>query len=101
MLLQQVMLACHAGLFDCKPLGFIWAKFPSQYTEANTIMMDDLRRNYVMNPQNGLVIRPYKHAHRNRESDKELLYLATYLQKIASLPTLIELKHRKWERYER
>jgi hypothetical protein len=23
-------------------------------------MLDDLRRNYVFNPQNGLVIRPYK-----------------------------------------
>ena len=97
---NHIILNC-AGLFDCKPLGFIWAKFPGQYSEANTIMMDDLRRNYVMNPQNGLVIRPYKHAHRNRDTDKELLYLADYLQRIASLPSLVELKHRKWERYDR
>jgi hypothetical protein len=33
---------CGAGVFDCKPLGFIWAKFPNNYTEANTIMFDDL-----------------------------------------------------------
>lgn len=52
-----------------------------------------------MNPQNGLVIRAYKHAHRNRESDKELLYLSEYLQSIAKLPSLSHLQHRKWERY--
>ena len=31
------------GTFDCKPLAFIWAKFPGQYTEQNTVMLDDLR----------------------------------------------------------
>lgn len=39
------------GLFDCKPLAYVWAKFPGVYTPDNTIMMDDLRRNYVLNPQ--------------------------------------------------
>lgn len=93
------------GVFDCKPLQFIWAKFPGQYGPHNTIMcvrggrltgtvasvcwmpllvplsptrcltpplfmapashtrrrrLDDLRRNYVLNKQQGLVIRPYK-----------------------------------------
>lgn len=32
------------GVFDCKPLEFIWAKFPGQYTKANTVAIDDLRR---------------------------------------------------------
>ncbi|KAK3166118.1 hypothetical protein QOZ80_1AG0041640 [Eleusine coracana subsp. coracana] len=40
--------------FDCKPLGVIWAQFPEYYNEKNTIMFDDLRRNFVMNPQNEL-----------------------------------------------
>jgi ubiquitin-like domain-containing CTD phosphatase 1 len=31
------------GVFDCKPLQFIWSKFPEQYTEDNTVMLDDLR----------------------------------------------------------
>lgn len=87
------------GVFDCKPLAFIWAKFPNNYAEDNTIMFDDLRRNYVMNPQNGLVIHPYKHAHRNKDSDKELLYLAEYLQSIASMPSLSGLRHSRWQRY--
>lgn len=43
----------HAGIFDCKPLGFLWGKFPEHYGPHNTIMFDDLRRNYVMNKQNG------------------------------------------------
>lgn len=51
-------LSC-AGVFDCKPLPVLWGHFP-EYTAHNTIMFDDLRRNYVFNPQNGLVIRPYK-----------------------------------------
>ncbi len=31
------------GVFDCKPLQFIWAKFPDFYNADNTIMFDDLR----------------------------------------------------------
>lgn len=38
-------------MFDCKPLEFVWQKFPGVYTPENTIMMDDLRRNYILNPQ--------------------------------------------------
>ena len=47
------------GLVDVKPLGVIWGKYP-QYTKDNTIMFDDLRRNFLMNPQNGLKIRPFR-----------------------------------------
>ena len=50
-----------AGVFDCKPLPVLWGRFP-EYTPDNTIMFDDLRRNYVFNPQNGLVIRPYRYS---------------------------------------
>ncbi|KAL4857255.1 Ubiquitin-like domain-containing CTD phosphatase 1 [Chlorella vulgaris] len=65
------------GLFDCKPLAFLWAKFPEHYGPHNTIMLDDLRRNYVLNKQQGLVIRPYRRAHLTRGTDRELLYLRT------------------------
>ena len=53
-------VCCCIGVFDCKPLPVLWGRFPD-YTPDNTIMFDDLRRNYVFNPQNGLVIRPYKY----------------------------------------
>lgn len=35
----------------------------------------------------------------NRSTDRELLYLKTYLLKIASLDSLSSLKHKRWERY--
>jgi hypothetical protein len=57
------------------------------------------RRNYIMNKQNGLVIRPFKKAHLTRHTDKELLHLTTYLSKIAPLPSLAHLSHRHWEEY--
>ncbi len=57
------------------------------------------RRNFVMNKQQGLVIRPYKRAHTNRHTDQELLHLTTYLTHIGRLESLSTLNHRKWERY--
>lgn len=87
------------GLFDCKPLGLIWAQFPEFYNGKNTIMFDDLRRNFVMNPQNGLTIRPFRKAHLNRSSDQELLRLTQYLLAIADLPDLSQLDHNYWELY--
>jgi len=86
------------GLVDVKPLGVIWGKYP-QYTPSNTIMFDDLRRNFLMNPQNGLKIRPFREAHKNRDSDQELVGLARYLTQIAKLEDLSALRHSRWEKY--
>ena len=33
-----------------KPLQYIWAKFP-QYNAGNTVHIDDLSRNFAMNPK--------------------------------------------------
>ena len=62
-------------------------------------MFDDLKRNFVMNPQNGLMIRPFKKAHLNRNSDQELVKLTRYLLAIADLPDLSPLDHKSWELY--
>lgn len=62
-------------------------------------MLDDLRRNFVMNKQNGLVIRPFRKAHLTRATDRELVFLKQYLLKIGALGDLSRLKHRKWEQY--
>ncbi|KAF8716502.1 hypothetical protein HU200_026287 [Digitaria exilis] len=85
--------------FDCKPLGVIWAQFPEYYNEKNTIMFDDLRRNFVMNPQNGLVIKPFRKAHSNRDNDHELVKLTHYLLSIGDLEDLSKLDHGKWESF--
>uniref|UniRef100_A0A2P2M7K8 Uncharacterized protein MANES_07G021300 n=1 Tax=Rhizophora mucronata TaxID=61149 RepID=A0A2P2M7K8_RHIMU len=85
------------GILDCKPLGLIWAHFSEFYNPKNTIMFDDLRRNCVMNPQNGLIIKPFKKAHANRNGDQELVKLTQYLLAIAELDDLSTLDHTKWE----
>lgn len=86
------------GVIEVKPLGVIWGRFP-QWNKTNTVMFDDLRRNFLMNPQNGLKIRPFKEAHFNRGTDKELKKLAKYLTYIAKLDDFSSLDHRHWERY--
>ncbi|KAJ0879674.1 putative protein-serine/threonine phosphatase [Helianthus annuus] len=88
------------GIFDCKPLGLIWAHFPEFYNAKNTIMFDDLRRNFVMNPQNGLTIKPFRKAHENRDTDRELVKLTQYLLAIADLDDISVLDHKKWESYD-
>ncbi|KAB5563706.1 hypothetical protein DKX38_003760 [Salix brachista] len=85
------------GIFECKPLGLIWAKFPEFYSSKNTIMFDDLQRNFMMNLQNGLVIRPFRKAHANRDNDLELVKLTHYLLAIADLDDLSVLDHKLWE----
>lgn len=62
-------------------------------------MFDDLRRNFVMNPQNGLSIKPFKRCHANRESDQELVKLTQYLLDIARLDDLSTLDHKHWESF--
>ncbi|KAJ7411495.1 Ubiquitin-like domain-containing CTD phosphatase 1 [Pitangus sulphuratus] len=90
--------------FSCKktvkPLGVIWGKFSEYYSKKNTIMFDDIGRNFLMNPQNGLKIRPFMKAHLNRDKDKELLKLTQYLKEIAKLDDFLELNHKHWERLE-
>lgn len=69
------------------------------YSSKNTIMFDDLRRNFVMNPQNGLAIKPFRKAHANRDSNQELVKLTQYLLAIADLDDLSNLDHGRWEFY--
>ncbi|XP_006011460.1 ubiquitin-like domain-containing CTD phosphatase 1 isoform X1 [Latimeria chalumnae] len=102
MLDSAAMITVHTpkrGLVEVKPLGVIWGKFPEFYNKKNTIMFDDIGRNFLMNPQNGLKIRPFMKAHLNRDKDTELLKLSNYLKEIAKLEDLTELNHKYWERY--
>ena len=87
------------GVVEVKPLGVIWGKY-EEYSSKNTIMFDDLRRNFMMNPKSGLRIRPFAEAHLNRHKDKELLKLTKYLKDIAeNCDDFNDLNHRKWESY--
>lgn len=86
------------GNLNVKPLAVIWGKFPGQYTPKNTIMFDDTRRNFLMNPQNGLKIKAFREAFKNRQTDQELFHLSKYLSKIAEMDDFSSLDHRYWQR---
>ncbi|XP_051870809.1 ubiquitin-like domain-containing CTD phosphatase 1 isoform X2 [Pristis pectinata] len=102
MLDSAAMITVHTpkrGVVEVKPLGVIWDKFPEFYSRKNTIMFDDIGRNFLMNPQNGLKIRPFMKAHLNRDKDMELMKLSQYLKEIGKLEDFTELNHKYWERY--
>jgi ubiquitin-like domain-containing CTD phosphatase 1 len=42
-----------------KPLHIIWSKFPQYWGKHNTLHVDDLARNFVLNKSSGLLITPY------------------------------------------
>ncbi|KAJ2557943.1 hypothetical protein EV175_001047 [Coemansia sp. RSA 1933] len=86
-----------------KPLELIWKRFPEYYGPHNTIHIDDLERNFALNWQNGLKIKPFRQEGWRRGSnvdiDTELYKLADYLVKISRLSTLEELDHTRWQDY--
>lgn len=44
----------NAKSHEVKPLALIWKRWPDIYGPHNTIHIDDLARNFAMNPNNGL-----------------------------------------------
>ncbi|CBY22251.1 unnamed protein product [Oikopleura dioica] len=97
---SKAMISVHAepyGVIEVKPLGYIWKNF-KQWGPKNTIMFDDLRRNFVMNPQSGLKIRPFKNAATAQATDRELLKLSKYLSVLKDIDDFRSLDHRNWEK---
>lgn len=84
---------------DIKPLSLLWMKFPDIFTPENTIHIDDVEENFVLNPSNGLRIEPFREALLFRQTDRELFYLAQYLTIIADMPSFSSLNHNKWKDY--
>lgn len=79
-----------------KCLEIIWRKYP-QYSSANTVHVDDLGRNFALNPQSGLKIAPYKNAPETRATDRELSHLTRYLTHIATTTEdFNKLDHSTW-----
>lgn len=67
-----------------KALKIIWKKFPQYWGPQNTIHIDDLSRNFALNPGSGLKISAFKDAHTPRAAqDRELDRLGGYLVFIA------------------
>ena len=90
----------HERSHEVKALELIWRKFPERWDASNTIHIDDLSRNFALNPQSGLKILPFKNANVTRESDRELYLLDRYLALIAEKESdFTKLKHKHWKRY--
>ncbi|KAF8651427.1 hypothetical protein AX16_004729 [Volvariella volvacea WC 439] len=80
-----------------KPLQIIWNHFP-QFNASNTIHVDDLSRNFALNPGQGLKIHAFKAAQTEVGSaDRELYKLARYLVHIASVCDFRTLSHKNWK----
>eukprot|EP01102_Stenamoeba_stenopodia_P021975 TRINITY_DN8995_c0_g1_i1.p1 TRINITY_DN8995_c0_g1~~TRINITY_DN8995_c0_g1_i1.p1 ORF type:complete len:351 (+),score=96.42 TRINITY_DN8995_c0_g1_i1:44-1054(+) len=100
---RMAMITVHSqkyGVLDTKGLGVIWGKY-KQITEKNTIHIDDLSRNFLMNPKNGLKIEPFRQAPLNRATDRVLKKLGKYLCLIADVEDLRTLDHKAWHSYLR
>ncbi|XP_055896910.1 ubiquitin-like domain-containing CTD phosphatase 1 isoform X3 [Biomphalaria glabrata] len=88
------------GAIEVKPLRVIWGKF-SYWSEKNTIMFDDIRRNFIMNPQSGLRIKAFRDSRVNRFTDTELIKLSEYLNAIAEMEDFTVLDHTHWREYRK
>ncbi|GAA5949596.1 hypothetical protein JCM3765_002718 [Sporobolomyces pararoseus] len=84
---------------EVKALGILWSKFP-EYSEQNTVHIDDLSRNFAMNPKNGIKVHAYKDAlsRDNVSTDIELLYCARYLLQLVGVQDVTTVDHSKFRK---
>lgn len=85
-------------VFDCKPLHVLWERYKEFYTPATTIMLDDLRRNFILNPQHGLVIKPFRKSTTSAKKDEEFFKLRRYFNILATLESFESLDHNGWKK---
>mmetsp|Transcript_24725 Transcript_24725/g.82939 ORF Transcript_24725/g.82939 Transcript_24725/m.82939 type:complete len:327 (+) Transcript_24725:153-1133(+) len=90
------------GVLNVKPLAVIWGQFEGRYSPRNTVHVDDLSRNFTLNPQSGLKIPPCAGmpVAANRAKDRELVRLTRYLSAIAD-SDFSTLDHSKWHKVVR
>merc|ERR1712013_265778 len=77
-----------------KPLPLIWSKFP-QYNQDNTLLVDDKKKNFLVNPSCGLKIKKY--LWNDEDIDFELLKLAAYLFDVADVEGFSGMNHSMWQ----
>jgi len=82
------------GIKKTKPLEVIFHHYP-QFSEKNTLLVDDLLKNFIMNPKCGIQIERYDSGMKNE--DEELKYLASYLEKIKTLENFSTVSHNCWQ----
>ncbi|THV07809.1 HAD IIID h [Dendrothele bispora CBS 962.96] len=81
-----------------KALQIIWNHFP-QFNSTNTIHVDDLSRNFALNPGSGLKIHAFKNAHTQQAmADRELEKLGKYLVWLArEKEDFASVRHKDWK----
>ncbi|KAH8099554.1 HAD-like domain-containing protein [Cristinia sonorae] len=81
-----------------KALQIIWNHF-SQFGPHNTIHVDDLSRNFALNPNQGLKIHAFKEAHTPQSiADRELDKVARYMVHLAvNYDDFTNLNHKDWK----
>ena len=62
------------GRHSVKPLSLIWSKL-TQYSASNTLHIDDLSRNFAMNPGNGIKVHAFWRDREGAAEDEELVLL--------------------------
>ncbi|XP_015120768.1 ubiquitin-like domain-containing CTD phosphatase 1 [Diachasma alloeum] len=94
----MIMVEMTGLVSRAKPLHVIWGMFP-QFSPRNTIMLDDQKANFLMNPQSGLLIKVFPGQEDPREDD-ELLKLTDYLRLIAEMKQdFTGFNHQNWRNY--
>lgn len=83
---------------EVKALGIIWSKLAEHYNPSNTVHVDDLSRNFVMNPDNGIKVKAFHDAMGEGESDRELVYITKYLLQLALVDDVTKFEHKKFKR---
>lgn len=86
-----------------KPLKIIWDKHP-RWTASNTLHVDDLARNFALNPKCGVKVKAFRRKASGSSSssssgeDNELVLLARYLVLVAQRPEgWSGLDHMDWK----
>ncbi|KAF2883574.1 hypothetical protein ILUMI_22592, partial [Ignelater luminosus] len=77
-----------------KPLQSIWSIYP-QYNCTNTVICDDRKFNFILNPNNGILVTPY--SYENRTLDRELEDLRFYLRTIINYDDFSKNSHEDWK----
>ncbi|CAH7689277.1 HAD-like domain-containing protein [Phakopsora pachyrhizi] len=79
---------------EVKALELIWRKI-SNYNATNTVHLDDLSRNFVLNPTSGVKISAFKNARENKH-DRQLVFLARYFLQLSTISDVRTIDHKRW-----
>ncbi|KAJ3132346.1 hypothetical protein HDU90_007407 [Geranomyces variabilis] len=84
---------------EVKALEIIWRTFPDRFGAHNTCHVDDVSRNFAMNPQQGLKIPAFKNGPESRKTDKVLFPLTRYLLQLALVDDFRKVNHEEWRTF--